>query len=73
MENQTLKFKTNLNCSNCVSKVQADFDKHEGIAAWKVDTDNSDKVLSVDSKGISSEEVISIIKSKGFTAEEMEG
>ena len=26
MESKNLQFKTNLNCSNCVSKVQADLD-----------------------------------------------
>jgi len=70
MENQvSLKFKTNLNCSNCVSKVQADFDQHPGIAAWSVDTDNSDKILTVSSKNIGAEEVIAIVNKKGFKAE----
>ena len=29
MENKELKFKTNLDCGGCVSKVQADFDNAE--------------------------------------------
>ena len=68
MENK-LKFKTTLNCGGCVSKVQADLDNAEGIRDWKVDTDNPDKILTVDSKGITEEEVINIVKSKGFKAE----
>lgn len=69
MENKELKFKTTLNCSGCVSKVQSDLDKAEGIEQWNVDTNNADKILTVNSKGISEDEVVAIIKSKGFKAE----
>lgn len=69
MENRNLKFKTTLNCGGCVSKVQADFDNAEGIQDWKVDTENPDKILTVKSSGITEEEVIDIVKSKGFKAE----
>lgn len=31
MENKELKFKTNLNCGGCVSKVQSDFDNAAGF------------------------------------------
>lgn len=71
MENKVLKFKTNLNCGNCVSKVQADLDNAENIEKWNVDTDNSDKILTVESSGISENEVIAIIQSKGFKAESL--
>ena len=64
-----LKFKTNLNCGGCVSKVQSEFDNAEGICHWNVDTDNSDKILTVNSEGISEDEVIKIVQSKGFNAE----
>lgn len=69
MENKELKFKTNLNCGGCVSKVQSEFDNAEGICHWNVDTDNSDKILTVNSEGISEDEVIKIVQSKGFNAE----
>lgn len=69
MANNNLKFKTNLNCGACVSKVQADLDSSNGIATWTVDTTVPEKVLTVESTGISSDEVINIIKQKGFTAE----
>nr|WP_321411589.1 hypothetical protein [uncultured Carboxylicivirga sp.] len=68
MENQELKFKTNLNCGGCVSKVQADLDNAEGICHWNVDIANEDKILTVNSKGITENEVIGIINRKGFTA-----
>lgn len=69
MENMNLQFKTNLNCGGCVSKVKSDLDNANGICEWNVDTANSDKILTVKSGGITQEEVITIIKSKGFKAE----
>lgn len=66
---EVLKFKTTLNCGGCVSKVKAEFDKAEGIQEWEVDTANPDKILTVSSSGITEEEVISIVKIKGFKAE----
>lgn len=69
MENKELKFKTTLNCGGCVSKVKLDLDNSQGISKWEVDTDNPDKILTVSSKGITEDQVISIIKSKGFKAE----
>lgn len=69
MENQTLQFKTNLNCGGCVSKVQSDLDQTVGEGKWDVDIDNSDKVLTVKSNGVTESEVIAIVESKGFKAE----
>lgn len=69
MEQNKLKFKTTLNCGGCVSKVQEDFDNNKGVADWNVDTDNPDKILTIDSIGISEAEVVEIINKKGFKAE----
>jgi len=68
MESKDIQFKTNLNCGGCVSKVSADLDNAAGICEWSVDTANSDKILTVKSNGISEEEVIEIIRRKGFIA-----
>ncbi len=69
MESKNLQFKTNLNCGSCVSKVQADLDNTNGIVEWNVDTTNGDKILTVRSEGITEDEVVAIIKNKGFKAE----
>ena len=69
MESKNLQFKTNLNCSNCVSEVQADLDNAGGICEWNVDTTNADKILTVKAEGITEDEVVAIIKKKGFKAE----
>ncbi|MDR0265686.1 MAG: cation transporter [Sphingobacterium sp.] len=68
MESKELQFKTNLNCGGCVSKVSADLDSREGICEWNVDTSDADKILTVKSDGVSEEEIIEIIKKKGFNA-----
>lgn len=47
MENKELKFKTSLQCGGCVSKIKDTFDKHTAIENWNVDTEHSDKILSV--------------------------
>lgn len=69
MEKKELKFKTTLNCGGCISKVKNDLDNAKNIVHWSVDTDNADKILTVSSKGITEDEVITIVNSKGFKAE----
>lgn len=69
MENKELQFKTNINCNGCVSKVKPGLDSAEGIREWNVDTDNPDKILTIKSGGITEDEVIVIIKGKGFNIE----
>lgn len=69
MENKELKFKTNLQCENCVSKVKNDLDNKKEIEGWNVDTDHEDKILKVNGKDIKAEDILDIIKSKGFNAE----
>ncbi|WP_312399771.1 cation transporter [Sphingobacterium sp.] len=69
MESKNIQFKTNLNCGGCVSKVSADLNNAEGVCEWNVDTSHSDKILTVKSNGITEEEIIEIIKKKGFIAE----
>lgn len=69
MENKDLQFKTTLNCGGCVAKVKSDLDNAAGIGDWSVDTNNNYKILTVASEGATEEEIIAIIKSKGFKAE----
>ena len=69
MENNEFKFKTNLNCGDCVAKVKNDLDNNVTIAHWEVDINNADKILTVISKGITPENIIEIIQNKGFKIE----
>lgn len=64
-----LQFKTNINCGGCVSRVKPGLDNAEGIRKWNVDIENQDKILTVQSEGITVDEVIAIVQSKGFKVE----
>jgi copper chaperone CopZ len=66
---ETLKFKTNINCSGCVEKVTPFLNDANGICHWDVDTANKDKILSVHSEGITEEEVIQKVQDAGFKIE----
>ncbi|WP_352421826.1 heavy-metal-associated domain-containing protein [Proteiniphilum sp.] len=69
METKELQFKTTINCGGCVSRVKPGLDNAEGMRSWNVDIDNPDKILTVQSEGITADQVIAIVQSKGFTAE----
>lgn len=66
---QEFKFKTNINCGNCVKRVTPFIEKLEGIDSWKVDTDSSDKILTVISDGVTKEQIIQAIQKVGFDIE----
>lgn len=66
---KTLKFKTNINCGGCISKVTPFLDKQEGVDAWKVDTNNADKILTIESNGATEDEIKATLEKIGFKAE----
>jgi len=70
-ENKNLQFKTNINCSGCVAKVTPFLNESMNIGHWEVDTNNKDKILSVHSKGIKTEEVIQKVQEAGFKIESL--
>jgi copper chaperone CopZ len=65
---ETMKFKTNINCSNCVAKVTPFLDKKVGKDSWSVDTESEDKILTVDNNELTAEEIVKTIKRTGFEA-----
>lgn len=67
--NQNLQFKTNINCGGCVASVKPHLDNAEGLCYWEVDTTNKDKVLTVNSKGITEQQVIATVQKAGFKIE----
>ncbi len=69
MQTKQFQFKTNLNCGNCVSKVQSELDNAPNIQEWSVDTDNPEKILTVTADENAQETIETIVKSKGFLIE----
>ncbi len=63
---ETLQFKTNINCGNCIKKVSPFLNKIEEIENWKVDTDNPDKILTVTGEAMLAETICEAVAEAGF-------
>lgn len=64
-----IKFKTNINCGGCVSGVAPFLDGSEKISNWQVDTESSDKILSVAGEQIEPHQIKELVRKAGFQAE----
>jgi len=68
---KTYKFKTTINCASCIRAVTSHLNKLEGIADWKVDTANPDKVLEVQTDAVDAQTIKSTVEQAGFKAEQL--
>ncbi len=64
-----LRFKTNINCGNCVKTVSAFINEVPAIEAWTVDTENPEKILTVSGENIKVEAIIEAVEDAGFDIE----
>lgn len=62
----TLRFKTNLNCSSCVAAVQPYLDSEPSISHWDVNTAVPEKMLTVEGNSVSAESVKTAVEQAGF-------
>lgn len=69
---KTLQFKTNINCSGCIARVTPKLNEVDGIRSWKVDTDNPDKVLTVETESLSNEPIVEAVKKVGFSIQPLQ-
>ncbi|TFV97428.1 copper chaperone [Algoriphagus kandeliae] len=65
---KTLKFKTNINCGNCLAKVEPKLNAESKIQSWEVDLKSDDRILTVESEDITEEEVFKTVLKAGFIA-----
>lgn len=65
----TLKFKTTIKCGGCIATVTPFLNQIEGISNWSVDTNNPDKILTIETENVSAEEITSVLKSAGYLAQ----
>lgn len=63
-------FKTNIKCGGCIAKVQSALDAESTISQWEVDTDNPEKLLTVETESMEATSIVSLIESLGFQATE---
>jgi len=66
--NSTLKFKTNINCNGCLTKVSPILNKMD-IIEWNVDLSGNDKLLTVITKSLNESDIIKSLSDIGFKAE----
>lgn len=66
----TIKFKTNINCGDCIARVTPYLEKVENINSWQVDTGSKDKILTVTGQSISAGEVEKVVKDAGYKIEQ---
>jgi copper chaperone CopZ len=69
---ETLKFKTTIKCSGCVSKVTPVLNEAVGEDNWEVDIQAPDKVLTIASEDqINAADVVKAIEGAGYKAERL--
>lgn len=65
---ETRRFKTNINCTGCLSKVTPVLNEEGSIHQWDVDLEHEDRILTVKSSDLSAEEVEKTVSKAGFQA-----
>ncbi|MGN6163319.1 MAG: heavy-metal-associated domain-containing protein [Flavisolibacter sp.] len=66
------QFKTNINCSGCIASVTPYLNANNEIKHWEVDTQNPDKILTVETDHLTGEMIREIVKSAGYKAENLD-
>jgi copper chaperone CopZ len=65
-----LKFKTNINCGNCIRSVSGFLNEIENIS-WEVDTTTPDKILTVEGENLNKKEIVDAVENAGFDIDEL--
>ncbi len=68
---KTVKFKTNINCGGCIKSVTPFLNELDNLDEWKVDTENSDKILEVTLDDENENTVVEAVKKAGYEIEEL--
>jgi len=68
---KTITYKTNINCGSCIKSVTRFLNELDNVDEWKVDTDNPEKILTVEIDDEDSNIVLEAVKAAGFEIEEM--
>ena len=69
---ETLKFKTNIKCSGCIAAVTPFLNDLPEIEKWSVDTENPEKILTVEADDqLTAETVVKTLEKAGYVASEV--
>ena len=61
-------FSTNIQCSNCLSKVSPKLNEQVGIQTWQVDLQDPNHTLTVETENLESEDIRKAVLKAGFIA-----
>lgn len=61
-----LQYKTNINCGSCIRSVTGFINEVEGLEQWSVDTENPDKILTVEGANLNAKAVEEAMEEAGF-------
>ncbi|MFN3996467.1 heavy-metal-associated domain-containing protein [Algoriphagus sp.] len=67
---KSLKFKTNIQCSNCLAKVTPKLNEQNEIESWNVDLHDPERTLTVNTENLEPEAIKKAVLNAGFIAEE---
>ncbi|WP_046243451.1 heavy-metal-associated domain-containing protein [Hymenobacter terrenus] len=62
----TLRFKTTINCANCVRAVTPSLNQEVGASNWQVDTASTDKVLTITAPSATAAQIVLAVTEAGF-------
>jgi copper chaperone CopZ len=63
-------FKTNINCGGCIASVTPALNQIDELESWSVDTENPEKILSVELEDdTDSQCIVDAVSSAGFRIE----
>lgn len=65
---KTLKFKTNIQCTNCLAKVTPKLDEQSDIQSWDVDLQDPERTLTVKTENLQAEDIKKAVLKAGFLA-----
>ena len=68
---KNITFKTNINCGSCIKSVTPFLNEVDNVDSWKVDTENPDKILTVELDNENEKTVIEAVKKAGFEIEKI--
>lgn len=64
-----ISYKSNINCSGCVARVSPVLNDLRSIKTWEVNTEDPDKLLTIESEDEVTDEVKSALRKVGFKIE----
>jgi hypothetical protein len=68
---EVLIFRTNVDTPTAIRKLAPLLNGHLFISKWNFDLEDCDKILRIETAAKISEEIIKILRSKGFDCEEL--